>query len=314
MENQSMNNSKIFKILSIDGGGVRGVFAAKILALMEEKFHIKVHEHFDLIVGTSTGSIIAGAISVDYNLSDLVDDYVKNAPLIFRKRWSSLCGLLRSKYGHKVLARFLYDRFKDIKLKEIKQPLILNATNVSAGDVYVFKSAYQEIQRTGDYVRDGDVPLYKAVLASCSAPTYFNPVDINGTLVCDGGMWANNPSLVGYTDAINNFQVSNNGIKILSLGSGQTRQAYRSAKMWGLLLGWQKTKLVDFLMSCQTKFPHNVLSLLEPEMIFRINPSIDNYELDKYQCIHTLIELAKNEFTKQNREIRNFLKIGCITV
>ena len=304
--------SKTFKILSIDGGGIRGIFAAQILALMEEKFHIKVHKNFDLIVGTSTGSIIAGAISTNYNLSHLVKDYVENAPLIFQKKWSSLCGLLGSKYNRDVLENFLHEKFKNIKLKEIEKPLILNATNASVGDVHVFKSAYQKIQRKGDYVRDGDVPLYKAVLASCSAPTYFDPVDINGTLICDGGIWANNPSLIGYTDAIKNFQLQNDNIKILSLGSGQNRQIYQSAKMWGLLSGWRKTKFVDFLMSCQTKFPQNVLMLIKPEMVFRINPFIDTYELDKYQYVPTLIEMAKSDFTKYNKKISNFLELGGI--
>ena len=303
-------NPKTFKILSIDGGGVRGVFAAKILALIEEKLHVKINNFFDLIVGTSTGSIIAGAIAINYNLSDLVEDYIKKCPIIFKKKRGNLCGLIGSKYNHKPLESFLYNKFQNVKLRDIQRPLILNATNVSVGDVYVFKSAYQKIQRQGDYVRDGEVPLYKAVLASCSAPTYFNPVDINGTLICDGGVWANNPALVGYTDAINNFQKENKDIKILSLGSGQIRRFYQSAKTWGLATGWQKAKLVDFLMLCQAKFPQNVLQLIEKNIVFRINPPIDNYALDNYQCIPILIELAKSEFTKYNREIYNFLQKG----
>ena len=297
---------KPFRILSIDGGGVRGVFAAKILSLMETKLHINIYESFDLIVGTSTGSIIAAAIAVKYNLTQLVEDYLENASNIFRKR---ICfgGLLRSKYDSKFLADFLSSRLGDITLGKIEKPLILNATNVSVGDVHIFKSSYQNRQRRGDYVRDGEVPLHKAVLASCSAPIYFDPVDINGTLVCDGGIWANNPSLVGHTDAIRNFQTDK--IKILSLGTGQAKQVYRSAKTWGFLTGWEKTKLVDFLMSCQTKFPQNVLSLIAPERILRINPDIDNYELDNYENVPTLIELAKAEFTRDNTKISTFFDL-----
>ena len=296
--------NKPFRVLSIDGGGVRGVFAAKILSLMETKLHTNIYEDFDLIVGTSTGSIIAAAIAMKYDLTQLVEDYSESASKIFKKRMSFF-GLLRSKYDSKFLADFLFSRLGDITLGKIEKPLILNATNASVGDVHIFKSAYQKRQRRGDYVRDGEVPLHKAVLASCSAPIYFDPVDINGTLVCDGGIWANNPSLVGYTDAIRNFQTDN--IKILSLGTGQAKQVYRSAKTWGFLTGWKKTKFVDFLMSCQTKFPQNVLSLIGPEKILRINPSIDNYELDDYENIPTLIELAKSEFTRDNTKISTFL-------
>ncbi len=296
---------KIFRVLSIDGGGVRGIFPTKILSLMEKELHINIHETFDLIVGTSTGSIIAGSIVIKNDLTELVEDYSKNAPAIFKKQWN-LCGLLRSKYDGKILEKFLHKKLGDITLGEIKKPLILNASNASTGDVYVFKSSYQKTQRKGDYVRDGQVPLYKAVLASCAAPVYFDPVDINGTLVCDGGIWANNPSLVGYTDAIRNFEAKD--IKILSLGTGQTRQIYQPARMWGYLTGWNRTKLVDFLMSCQTKFPQNVLELLDSNKVFRISPNIGNYELDKYQNIPSLVERAKSEFTRLNSQIHEFLR------
>ncbi len=296
---------KTFRVLSIDGGGVRGVFAAKMLELIETKLGIDIRNTFDLIVGTSTGSIIAAAITIEYGLTQLVDDYLKNAPEIFRKRLNLH---FRSKYDLTPLENFLHDRLGDVKLGEIEKPLILNATNVSVGDVYVFKSSYQERQRGGDYVRDGRVPLYKAVLASCAAPTYFDPIDINGTLVCDGGIWANNPSLVGYTDAIRNFQSKN--IKILSLGTGKAKQVYRQSKRWGFLSGWKRSKLVEFMMSCQTRFPQNVLNLIDSEKILRIDTEIENYGLDDCKNLNTLRELAKSEFTKRNREIHDFLLLG----
>ena len=300
-----------FKILSIDGGGVRGVFAAKILSLMETKFSINIKDQFDLIVGTSTGSIIAAAISINYDLNQLVEDYRIDARKIFQKRWS-INGMVRSKYDSKFLEDFLSDKLGKTKLGKIEKPLILNATNVMTGDVYIFKSSYQKVLRGGrDYVRDGETQLYKAVLASCSAPMYFDPVDINGTLVCDGGVWANNPSLVGYIDAINNFQVAKNNIKILSIGTGQTKQFYQTAKKWGFLTGWKATKLIDFLMSCQTQFPMNVLALSDPNMTIRIDPVIDkNYHtLDDSRSIPTLISYADSEFTERNKEISDFLSL-----
>lgn len=298
---------KPFRVLCIDGGGVRGIFAAKILSLIETELHIDIHNIFDLIVGTSTGSIIAGAIAINYDLTKLVDDYSKNAASIFQKQFN-LCGLLRSKYDSQALNNFLLDRLGDIKLGEIEKPLILNATNASVGDVHIFKSSYQKTKRKGDYVRDGTVPLFKAVLASCAAPTYFDPVDINGTLVCDGGIWANNPSLVGYTDAIKNFQTKN--IKILSVGTGKTNQIYQPSALWGFLSGWGRTKLVDFMMSCQTMFPQNVLGLIDDEVVLRINPPIEHCTLDNYKKIPTLKEIAKSEFTKNNVEIKSFLSLG----
>ncbi len=301
----------MFKILSIDGGGIKGIFATKILALIEAKLNIKIHDTFDLIVGTSTGSIVAGTVAIDSDLAQLVDDYSEKAPEIFQKQWN-LCGLFRSKYNNHHLEIFLHQKFKEKKLGEIKKPLILNATNVSMGDVHVFKSAYQQKQRgNAGYVRDGEIPLFKAVLASCATPTYFDPVNINGTLICDGGIWANNPALVGYTDAINNFKAKTNNVKILSIGTGKSEQCYQKSKNWGLLYGWEKTKFVDFVMSCQTKFPENVLNLIfkdNKDNILRINPNIEYCSLDNYREIANFKEKAKQEFTNQSAKIKNFLK------
>ena len=89
------------------------VFAAKMLELIETKLDIDIRNTFDLIVGTSTGGIIAAAITIEYGLTQLVDDYVKNAPKIFRWRLNLHC---RSKYDRTPLENFLHDRLGDVKL------------------------------------------------------------------------------------------------------------------------------------------------------------------------------------------------------
>ena len=298
-----------FRILSIDGGGVKGILPARILSLMEEKLHINIYDSFDLIVGTSTGSIVAGAIATKYSLSQLVADYKKEAPKIFKKRWN-LCGSLRSKYDGKNLEFFLLKKLGYVRLGEIEKPLVLNATNVTKWGVHVFKSGYQEKFRKGDYTRDGEVPLFKAILASCSAPAYFDPVNIEGTLVCDGGIWANNPSLVAYTEAKSNFK--KDSIKILSLGTGKIKNGYQKSKIrhWGLGTGWGRLKLVDFMMSCQVDFPQNSLELIDSEMILRINPDINFCKLDDCEKINILQAEADKLFTKKNKKISKFLDIN----
>ena len=283
--------SEYFKILSLDGGGIRGIFSARVLDLMNNTLGIDVCNAFDLLVGTSTGSIVAAAVATGHNLSKLVSDYECFAPLIFRKR-VSVCGLLRSKYGNKVLETFLRESFGEITLGDIKEPLIINATNVSTGSVHVFKSSYQEDRRGGDYFRDRDVPLYKAVLASCSAPTYFDPVEISGDLVCDGGLWANNPALVGYVDATRNFNRTTMNTRILSIGTGNPQQFYLPSNRWGLVTGWKKGKIVNFAMLTQTQYAENCLGLIMPENIRRINPEIENWKLRRLQSSAGLEELG----------------------
>lgn len=301
-----------FKILSIDGGGVRGVFPAKIVELMQTKLGIDMYQAFDLIVGTSTGSIIAAAISVKYDLTQLVKDYCENAPKIFKKRWWNH-ELFTSKYKSAPLENFLHKSLGGVELGEIKKPLIINATNASIGSPYVFKTVYQVYQDKGkaDYCRDGKVPLYKAVLASCSAPTYFDPVDIDGTLVCDGGIWANDPSLVAYTDVARNFPGNRGNIRILSLGTRQqTEEIYQPQRRWGFLTGWRRGEMVEFFMSCQAKLPQNVLNLIDKHMVLRIVPPMDNYKLDDCCSIHMLIERAKKEFYENSPAILSFFNIG----
>ena len=299
--------SRFFKILSLDGGGIRGIFSARVLDLMNNKLDINTYNTFDLLVGTSTGSIVAAAVATRYDLSKLVRDYECYAPQIFKKRFS-LCGFLRSRYDNKVLENLLRESFGEITLGDIKTPLIINATNVSTGSVHVFKSSYQEDRRGGDYSRDGDVPLYKAVLASCSAPVYFDPVEIAGDLICDGGLWANNPALVGYVDAVRNFNNTPENTRILSIGTGNTRQFYLPSYMWGLTTGWKREKIVSFAMLSQTQYAENCLSLIMPENVLRINPEIENWDLDDYKVLPTLKSLASREVTNRGELIKEFLQ------
>ena len=202
----------------------------------------------------------------------------------------------------------MHETFGTIKLGDIETPLIINATNVSTGKVHVFKSRYQQYRRNkSQYIRDDGIPLYKAVLASCSAPVYFDPVKIDDGLICDGGLWANNPVLVGYTDAINNFQRDHKTIKILSIGTGRIPKFYSPASRWGLLTGWQREKIVDFAMLCQSQYAENCLNLIMPNNIHRINPEIDDWSLDNCASVPILKELASSEVANDGEKIKRFL-------
>jgi len=299
-----------FNILSLDGGGVKGIVSARILDLIQTKLGIDIYNYFDLIVGTSTGSIIASTLATNGDISKVVIEYEKQAPKIFKKN------IIRhscffSKYSSKALEHFLYKEFSDITLGEIRKPLIINATNVITNEVHLLKSNYQSSIRPEDYVRDGNVPLYKAILASCAAPTYFDPVKIDEYLLCDGGLWANNPALVGYTESLRNFDISPIKIKILSLGTGLHNKSLPQSSLskihWGFLTGWKKI-LIDVVMNCNTQFPQNCLQLIMSDNILRINPSIDNWDLDDCTAVSSLKDIANNEFTRNSKEISDFLK------
>ncbi len=206
--------SEPFYILSIDGGGYRGLFSAHILHRMEDAWGINWCERFGMFAGTSTGSIIASGLASGMSAGHLADFYMQHGHSIFTKRFRSRLDLLKiftSRYSSKTFRSLLDDVLGSTTLGEVSVPLILPAVDVGNGCVHVFKSKYAE-----DFVRDPGVKLSDAVLASCSAPTYFDPHLVDGKYqLVDGGLWANNPSLVAVIDAQRRLQVPLADIRVL---------------------------------------------------------------------------------------------------
>jgi len=301
---------KIFKILSVDGGGIRGVFPAHILQRISEGLKINVNEHFDMIAGTSTGSIIAAGIASGIEPKIIISMYEENGSQIFKKKrsiWpSTLKPIFHSRYKNNSLAQVLSDVFGDLKLGDIKTPLLLPATDIGQGGVHVFKSSYSP-----DFVRDGDVLVRDAVLASCSAPTYFDPRKVDHYLLCDGGLWANNPSLAAVIDAKYRLDHDLSEIRILSLGTGSAKTSYgvKNNRKWGFLRGWKGPEFINFIMSLQAQSIHNYLQLLlEKDQIMRIDFESDlPLPLDDCSAIGDLLSRADRTFTHESSSIRNFL-------
>ena len=299
-----------FYILSVDGGGIRGVFPAHILACMSERLGIDLGGQFDMLAGTSTGSIVVAGIACDLAPQAIVDLYKKHGSQIFKEEKSVVPKKVRpaykSIYEKNELKKHIESALGEIRLGEIKKPLLMPATDVGYGGVHVFKSAYSE-----GFTRDIGVPLVDAVLASCSAPTYFDPAKVNEYLLADGGLWANNPSLAAVIDAQRRLGVDIADIKILSLGTGHARNSYgvNQEKCWGLLNGWKGKEFINFLVSLQAQSTHNYLQLLlKPEQVLRIDFESDQpLPLDDPGTIDDLISRADREFTHNSEKLKAFL-------
>lgn len=315
-----MNNEshKTFNILSIDGGGIRGTFPLHILNCIQEKLSINLSDYFDLVVGTSTGSIVAAAVALNLDLNKILSIYkthgseifpgnaIKNFPLI------KLSTVISRKYSSKPLLRLLKENIGEITLGEIKRPaLIIPATDINNGGVHVFKSQYSP-----DFIRDTKTKVYEAVLASCSAPLYFSPALVdNKYLLADGGLWANNPALVGYTDARKRFRKPHDEIKILSIGTGTNVVTYKqcrllnSLRFWGFVNGWRGSSLVDLILSLQSQNIENTLNLILPkDKYMRINFKSDkDLPLDCPKSVPDLISRADKEFIYHSKELKDFL-------
>lgn len=299
-----------FKILAIDGGGIRGVVPAHIIQLMNSKFGVTPAKHFDLIAGTSTGAIIAAALACEIEPSTIIDLYKKNGARIFRKKkslWpSALKQAVHSLYDQEELSKLLVEVFGDRKLGDLKKPLLLPSTNIGDGCVHVFKSGY-----SNKFLRDRDVLIREAVLASCAAPTYFDPKKVDAYLLADGGLWANNPALTATIEAIHRMEVKAERIRVLSVGTGHSKTYYNKPNgLWGLVTGWRHKDFISFVLSLQSQSAHNHLKLMLPESQWmRLDFESDKeLPLDDITAVDALISRSDKLFTYESDKLKSFLE------
>ncbi|MCK9211568.1 MAG: patatin-like phospholipase family protein [Ignavibacteriaceae bacterium] len=251
-----------------------------MLANLEDDLNINIADHFDLIVGTSTGGIIAIGLSIGYRPSEILDFYVSNKRQIFNKNiFTDIKHLYKNKYSPDILEQSLKKYFKENRLADCKNRIVIPAYNMSDDEVYIFKTPHHERLR-----RDYKVPLWKVAMATSAAPTYFPSFnDIDNIRLIDGGVWANNPTLVGITEAISMLNINISDIKVLSLGT-TTNLKDRSAKLnRGGLWQW-KYDGVNLLMHCQSIGTFNTVThILGKDNILRIDPVVPDglFKLDK---------------------------------
>src|SRR5215210_2814838 len=192
------------RVLSIDGGGIRGIIPALVLAELERRAGRRTFELFDLIAGTSTGGIVACAVCAPDPLpaSELVKLYEEEGPEIFDRslfqRIRSAEGLLDEKYDDAALDRAL-ERFLGMKrLAETKPDLIVPAYDTALPGPYFFKSS-----KARETPESDDFPLSIVARATSAAPTYFEPVESGERSLVDGGVFATNPAMCALAEALN---------------------------------------------------------------------------------------------------------------
>lgn len=304
-----------FRILSIDGGGFRGVYSAHLLKRMEDEFDVNWQRDFDLIAGASTGSIIAACLALGKSADDVLALYKNNGRKIFYRRPWPRMGLFASKFSHHHLKRSLEDIFKKTTLGDINKPLIIPTTDIANGCVHVLKSSFH-----GDFTRDKNVLVVNAILASCSAPTYFPPTLLPGSqpyLLADGGLWANNPSLAATIDAKRRLNARLDDIRVLSVGTGTANRFYpikgfkqRRGFGWGFATRWRHAKFIEMLLNLQSESAKNMLGLLlNKKQILRLNFESDQgIPLDMPSDFDDLISRADREFAHSSTSIQKFLQ------
>jgi len=212
--------SKKFKVLSLDGGGIRGYLSIKILANIEKILNeqnnenINIGQRFDLIVGTSTGGIIASALSIGKSAEEVLELYKNLIPKVFQTEEN---GVFSPKYSNSVLKQELEEILKDNRLSDVKTDLCITSVDVENATPRFHKSGY--FDRNSPRL---DEKLVDLALATSAAPTYFPLVSTkHSTNLTDGGIVANNPSMVGLIDAMQINDNNLDNIILLSIGTGE---------------------------------------------------------------------------------------------
>ncbi len=230
-------NKKSFKILSIDGGGIKGLYSASLLAKIEEQTGKSVGKCFDMICGTSTGGLIAMGLASQKSAQDLADLYYNQGQAIFPTSNNGLIRRIQSavqflkqgfwggKYSNKTLKFHLEQVFGETTLGELNNLVCIPSFNLTQGMPRVFKYPHAE----GKFFKDKNIPLVDAALATSAAPTYLPIHRYNNNLYVDGGVWANNPSLCGILEALQYFVGEDKAydtIELLSISSIEQSNAW----------------------------------------------------------------------------------------
>ena len=299
-----MENTDTFYILALDGGGTRGIYTAQLLAKVEQAFGTHIRTCFDLIAGTSTGAIIAGAAVSDIPMADIVKLFETETPYIFRRRWYRI-PLFLSKYPSEQLAQVIAKHIPATPLGEIATPLMITSSEIAKSEVHIFRSDYGH--RDSEPAPTGkNVSLRDAIFASCAAPTFFAPKSVEDLLLADGCLWANNPSTIAATEALSAFGKEAREIRMLSVGTGHSVNMYRQKRGWGFITGWGGAKLTSYVMTLQAQASAHTAKLLLKGNYLRINPEIERWEIDTLTQLDNLKSLAERDFERYVAEIEAF--------
>jgi len=263
------------RVLSIDGGGIRGIIPALVLAELETRTDRRVHELFDLIAGTSTGGILACALCAPDPLpaEELVALYEEEGPNIFdRSVWDRIRsgeGLLDEKYPSAALDAALERFLSGKRLSEAKPDLIIPAYNMTEPGPYFFKT-----RKARESPAEEDFPLSVVARATSSAPTYFEPLALGGQALVDGGVFAVNPAMSAFAEVMR-FQPTAD-VRLVSMGTGQRtrKRAFDEVKDWGLV-EWARPILEVVFDGVSDAVDYQLKHALEDGRYWRLQVELD---------------------------------------
>lgn len=311
-------NDKQFSILSIDGGGIRGIFPSTVLTELENRYlgGQPIGAYFDMITGTSTGGIIAVALAKGLSAKEVSQLYLDRGWRIFpstskaakRMRW--LKRILRSSYDSTCLAAELAEVLGSTRLKDCKVRLCIPAFEGVHGEPWIYKTPHHP-----DYHMDADTRLTTVAMATAAAPTYLQALEDQGYVLVDGGLLANNPIMVGVVDVLACYRLDRRQIHVLSIGCGGAPYRVTEKRLRGGMFQWRDAVAASMSAASKNAFGQASL-LIGRDRICRLDvpPGIGKaIELDDYRRAHDeLPEQAVKAVTDYGENINSrFLQEPC---
>lgn len=281
-----------FRILCLDGGGIRGAFTAAVLTHWEAQSNRRIADHFDLIAGTSTGGILAIGLGIGMTPREILDFYKKEGPEIFPMTGmlSRVAHKFKQATGNKFDAQVLEDKlklaYKDAKLANSPQRLLITSYNLTSNTLRLYRTSHHPDLRGHDHL-----PAVVVARATSAAPTYFKPAMVDDAIAVhegvDGGVWANCPALPAIGEAVSGLKVPMQRIDLLSVGTACLPIFVESPAIG---VGWAP-QAADLFMNAQQDSAILLARQLLRDRFLRVDDTVPRIEaLDDLSALPYLID------------------------
>ena len=305
--------NKPYRILSLDGGGAKGFYTLGVLAEIEGLIGCRLHEKFDLVFGTSTGSIIGSMIALGMSVDEIHTLYKQYVPEIMR--------LKKSSQKSAKLTELAAEIFKEAKFDDVKTAVGVVTTKWVIERPMIFKgSVAQAHGRKGTFLPGFGVKIGDAVKASCSAVPFFEPTTVitgNGDEVklVDGGYCANNPTLYAIADASRALKIAHKDMRVVSVGVGvypSPKPSIFSKMYWAQYL--ESVLLLQKTLEINTQSMDQLRTILFQDVpTVRISDTFEQPEMATDLFEHDLKKLnilrqrGRESFAKNETILKEFL-------
>lgn len=306
-----------FKILSLDGGGIKGIYTAHLLQKCEQTLTggRPLAAYFDMIAGTSTGGIIALGLGLGRTSEEIVSFYGTDGRRIFPpyptswwgKCWRTVSSIFRPLLNHQELEAALRHRFRDDALGQAYPRIVIPAFMMPKTEIAVFKTDHHP-----DFRNDHAAPAWRVARATSAAPTYLKGHEHSesGQIFIDGGVWANNPVMIAMVEALSSYDISIGQIEVLSIGTGNQPFELSRNRVFAGLLAWRAVVKAAMFLTTDNATSQAML-LLGPDNFLRIEPTgqAGSIELDDFdRAFAELPPLAAEQFLDHQSSLSKFFE------